>query len=281
LSLTRVFLFFAAFGVAQAQSGITGPPACPSKHTVPVKDSVKRESAVDFHPVETKRPTVESARATAEQESQDPSVLTSAEPLENFGISRYRLRDYGDCVGAGGCYWKDLDAQLSRSEEILNESIQRHRGESKLAIVLDIDETSLSSYCEMQVEDFGYIPELFNSWVIKPEAAVLIPGTLRLFRAARTAGVSVFFLTGRPEEQRAATEHNLHAVGFEGWSGLVLRNQAEKTLTTIDYKSAERRKLTAGGYTLVLSIGDQWSDLLGSPKAERSVKLPNPFYYLP
>jgi hypothetical protein len=30
-----------------------------------------------------------------------------------------------------------------------------------------------------------------------------------------------------------------------------------------------------------MSVGDQWSDLNGEPRAEISVKLPNPFYYLP
>ncbi|MGC1360115.1 MAG: HAD family acid phosphatase [Silvibacterium sp.] len=35
------------------------------------------------------------------------------------------------------------------------------------------------------------------------------------------------------------------------------------------------------GYTIVLNVGDQWSDLKGSPQAEFSVKLPDPFYYIP
>jgi hypothetical protein len=30
-----------------------------------------------------------------------------------------------------------------------------------------------------------------------------------------------------------------------------------------------------------MSVGDQWSDLLGDPQAEVNVKLPNPFYFLP
>jgi hypothetical protein len=37
----------------------------------------------------------------------------------------------------------------------------------------------------------------------------------------------------------------------------------------------------AAGYRLILNIGDQYSDLFGEPQAEASVKLPNPFYYLP
>jgi predicted secreted acid phosphatase len=52
-------------------------------------------------------------------------------------------------------------------------------------------------------------------------------------------------------------------------------------MPTIEYKSAERRKIVEKGYHIVLSVGDQWSDLLGDPQAEVSVKLPNPFYFLP
>ena len=52
-------------------------------------------------------------------------------------------------------------------------------------------------------------------------------------------------------------------------------------METIAYKSSERAKIVAAGYKLVMSVGDQWSDLLGEPQAEVSVKLPNPFYFIP
>ena len=39
-------------------------------------------------------------------------------------------------------------------------------------------------------------------------------------------------------------------------------------------------KLTEAGYTIVLSMGDQQSDLDGG-YAERTFKLPNPVYFLP
>ena len=50
---------------------------------------------------------------------------------------------------------------------------------------------------------------------------------------------------------------------------------------TQDYKSDERKKIVAAGYRMVMNVGDQWSDLNGEPRAEVSVKLPNPFYFLP
>ena len=106
-------------------------------------------------------------------------------------------------------------------------------------------------------------------------------GCVRLFNKARAAGVEVFFITGRQDELRQATERNLAAAGYKGWKGLALRTGPQKTMATIDYKSEERQKIVADGYRIVMSVGDQWSDLEGEPRAEISVKLPNPFYYLP
>jgi len=256
------------FGVAGAQQpGIDGPPVCPG--------------AANGTATAAAGPGVEAARKTAAAETASADVMVAAEPMENFGVARYRLEDYGDCVGTEGCYWRDLDAQFQRAEFALKGEIARHTKGDKLAMVLDIDETTLSSYCEMKREDFGFIAPMFNGWVASPEAAVAIPGTLRLYREARAAGVAVFFLTGRPEEQREGTERNLRAVGYDGWSGVVLRSAAEKGMATIEYKSSERKKIVETGYKVVMSVGDQWSDLMGEPKAEISVKLPNPFYYLP
>ena len=34
------------------------------------------------------------------------------------------------------------------------------------------------------------------------------------------------------------------------------------------------------GYTIVVSFGDQWSDLSGAAAGKASFLLPNPFYYL-
>jgi acid phosphatase len=253
-------------GVAGGQQpGIDGPPVCPGAATGTA----------------SARPGVEAARKTAAEETASADVLVAAEPMENFGVARYRLADYGDCVGTEGCYWRDLDAQFQRAEFALKGEVARHAKGEKLAMVLDIDETTLSSYCEMKREDFGYISPMFNGWVVSPAAAVAIPGTLRLYREARAAGVAIFFLTGRPEEQREATERNLRTAGYEGWAGVVLRNSAEKSMATVAYKSSERKKIVDAGYAVVMSVGDQWSDLMGEPKAAISVKLPNPFYYLP
>jgi acid phosphatase len=227
------------------------------------------------------RMSVAQAVAIEEAGAADATALPAAEPMENFDVARYRVADYADCIGTGGCYWADLDTQYKRAESALDRELATRKRGEKLAIIFDIDETALSSYCEMQRENYGFIKPMNYEWVVSPEAAVAIPGAVRLFNRAKSAGIAVFFITGRPDSQLDATARNLEAAGYHGWKGLALRNSEERTLNTIVYKSQRRKKIVADGYRLILSVGDQWSDLNGEPKAEVSVKLPNPFYFLP
>jgi hypothetical protein len=258
-----------AGGVCAAQAG---PPVCVAQ---------VGKQAASLRPAVGTRPSVAAAVATAEAAAADSTMLVAAEPMENFGVERYRLEDYADCVRTGGCYWADVDAQARRAEAELDRLVATRKAGEKLALVLDIDETSLTNYCEMKREDYGFISVPFNEWAVSSEADMVLPGTLRLFRKARTEGIEVFFITGWPGQQKAATAKNLEAAGYKGWKGLALREGPQKTMSTVEVKSEERKKIVDAGYRIVMSVGDQWSDLNGEPKAEISVKLPNPFYYLP
>ena len=146
-------------------------------------------------------------------------------------------------------------------------------------MVLDIDETALSNWAEMDAANFEYNKDEFNAWIESAQAPA-IPGTLRLYEEARRLGVAVFFLTGRPEAQRPSTEANLRLAGYREWEKLVLRSDDEKGMTALAYKSAERKRIVAAGFRIVLNVGDQWSDLRGEAQAEYSVKYPDPFYFV-
>lgn len=253
-----------------AVSQVPGPPACPVE---------PGGTPVTLNPAS--RPTSEQIRETAETAAADPTVLVAAEPISNFGVERYRLADYAECVGTTGCYWADLDAQTRRAEALLDRAVASRKPGEKLAVVLDIDETSMSNFCEIRREDYGFLIAQMNRWMSTPEAAVPIPGTVRLFNKARSEGVDVFFITGRSDDLREATARNLELAGFKGWKGLALRVGPQKQMPTVAYKSQEREKIVHAGYRIVLNMGDQWSDLNGDARGETSVKLPNPFYYLP
>jgi len=216
--------------------------------------------------------------------SAQPAVAFSsyapAERILNLDTFKAQLKRYHECTCTCGCYAKDLDHQADRAIAFLRVRAAHRTPKEKLALVLDIDETTLSNWPEMIKADFAYDGTAFNAWVDTAQGSA-IPGTLRLYREAQRLGVSVFFLTGRPETQKPPTEKNLRAQGFDNWQQLILRTPDQAALTAVAYKSAARATIAAQGYKIIESVGDQWSDLKGKPEAEFSVKYPNPFYLIP
>lgn len=204
----------------------------------------------------------------------------SAEKLPNLDWFKHELRQYHACTCTCGCYTKDFDEQAARAQAFLAQRVALRRPGEKLAIVLDIDETTLSNWPEMSQQDFAFNSAAFDQWAQQAKATALA-GTLQLYAQAQKLGVSIFFITGRPEGERAATERNLREQGFDHWQGLTLRAAGQEKTPTVEYKSAARKAVVAQGYTLIINAGDQWSDLRGAPEAELSVKYPNPFYFIP
>ena len=110
--------------------------------------------------------------------------------------------------------------------------------------------------------------------------ATAIAPALALYQFARENNVAVFFITGRPERTREATERNLREVGYTEWTKTVLKPNEMKVSSAADYKGPVRCELIAQGYNIVVNIGDQPSDLAGGC-AEKTFLLPNPFYRIP
>jgi acid phosphatase len=211
--------------------------------------------------------------------AQAVAPLAPSESIQNLNNVKAQLRAYHDCTRPTVCYQHDLDVQADRAIAFLHRRVLHPSTEEKLALILDIDETTLSNYDEMAGADFAYDSARFNAWVDSAQAPA-IAGTLRLYKEAQRLGVAVFFLTGRTESQRAVTEQNLRNVGFDNWQQLILRQTDEESTSALDYKSAARGRIAASGYKIILNVGDQWSDLRGKPLAEYSVKYPDPFYFL-
>ncbi len=207
-------------------------------------------------------------------------LLLSQEPAPNLGKLKARLIAYHDCEPHRGCYETDLNRQSHLAISFLRRRVAHASAGEKLALVLDIDETALSNWDEEKQDDFGYIPRDWTDWVDRKQAPA-IAGTLRLYNEALKRGVSVFFITGRSATQADVTSENLQAAGYDRWAGLALRGPHPATQSVAEYKSGERKKIVEAGYRIILNVGDQMSDLEGNPRAELSVKLPNPFYYVP
>ena len=90
-------------------------------------------------------------------------------------------------------------------------------------------------------------------------------------------GVAVFFITGRDETQRAATERNLRSAGYSDYAELLMQEVGSHYASATDFKAPHRAKIEAEGFTIIANMGDQPSDLAGG-YAEKTFLLPNPFY---
>ncbi|WP_412756413.1 HAD family acid phosphatase [Legionella bozemanae] len=196
----------------------------------------------------------------------------------NLTLVKNELKNYYD----SGLYQKELTQVIKKAHKYIHQQAeinQKEKSPKKLALVLDIDETSLSNYKYMIKRDFGGNHKQFHKDIMAANAPVIKP-MLALYHDARKHGINVFFITGRNETERKATEKNLQEAGYSEWSGLYLRpnNYSAKSITP--FKSSTRKMITEKGYTIVASIGDQYSDLKGG-YAQKVFKLPNPFYYLP
>jgi predicted secreted acid phosphatase len=186
-----------------------------------------------------------------------------------------------------------VDRQSAQLQRIHDAAVRR--GE-KPAIVLDADDTTLWTY-DMEVADMHFVfdPARQDEWV-QDERFPATPSMVGFVNRAQSLGFTVFGLTGRNDDQKAATVQNLSKVGytafaqdrfFTKWTGVGASQQpsyitcATAKCTTVEYKALTRKHIEQDlGYDITLNVGDQWSDLQGG-YADRSVKLPNPTYYLP
>ena len=149
----------------------------------------------------------------------------------------------------------------------------------KPAIILDIDETSLSNYRDIVEMHFGGTPLQVQQLEDKGADEVIKP-TLKLYRFAKAHRIAVFFVTGRFEEERDVTMNNLKKAGYTQPDGLTLRTSKYRKSPAATYKIAVRKHITNEGYKILLNIGDQKSDLRGG-YADKTFKLPNPYYLIP
>jgi acid phosphatase len=101
-----------------------------------------------------------------------------------------------------------------------------------------------------------------------------------IFTAARDHGAAIFFITGRDEAQRVATERNLQAVGYTGYTKLIMEPPGAHYVSAADFKAPQRAQIQQQGYTIIANVGDQPSDLDGG-FSERTYLLPDPFYRIP
>ena len=199
------------------------------------------------------------------------------------------MKSYHD----SGQYEDDLETVGGRAQNYLDRRVPRIRKQArrsckangvkncpkpKLAVVLDIDETSLSNYRIARGNELHRSDGRAGDEPVRGDLAAIDP-TLDLVDDANRKGVSVFFITGRPDIQviRDKTTENLTSAGYSDWAELIL-NPGDAG-GTVAYKSGARAEIADDGYNIIVNMGDQDSDLKGG-HAEQAFKLPNPYYFI-
>lgn len=204
-----------------------------------------------------------------------------AEPV-NVGQAKLAATAYHD----SGRYLADFAGAAAPAADWLR---QRASQVVRPALVLDVDDTALTNWPVIVANDFGRFttgpcllpggPCGWHAWDLRGADEPLQP-TLEVFRIARQLGVTVFFISGRPESERAATERNLAAAGYAGYAQAFFTPDGAHYASLVAFKAPTRQSIAGMGYTIIANVGDQLSDLEGG-FAERTFKLPNPFYYIP
>lgn len=195
-------------------------------------------------------------------------------------------------------YAKDVASAVAAANDWVR---QRAPQVENPAVVLDIDETSLSNWDVIYHDQFTYVPNGacdltstipcgWRDWFLSARAVALQP-TLEFFRLVKTltdkngGKVAIFFVTGRSDDRslRVATEENLRKVGYDTWARFYMRPVPRDRDVVSVYKTNARKEIEQK-YTIIANLGDQYSDLIGDPDndhAEKCFKIPDPFYFIP
>ncbi len=235
-----------------------------------------------------------------------PANPTSADQIQNIDQVKTAIKAYyGDMIdptrvnpidgtplhtfSPNGAYAREMSGIVdAAARDLLKPRQKGNPFQTKPAIVLDVDDTTLNTYSYEIYSNFVYNPTT-NAAFVNGDVFRAVPHMVDLEHYAEAHHFTVFFLTGRPETQRAGTIANLTGEGYDVQSSrLYLKDYTVDTwlspcapsCSTTQYKSLTRAHIESLGYDIVGNFGDQYSDLNGG-YADQTFKLPNPMYFLP
>ncbi|TWR27352.1 5'-nucleotidase, lipoprotein e(P4) family [Mucilaginibacter pallidiroseus] len=148
------------------------------------------------------------------------------------------------------CYQAYNIAKLRLDEALKNP------GQKPLAVVTDIDETVLdnSPYDAMRASaNLDFDAKTWKAWTAKAEADT-VPGAPAFFKYAASKGVTVFYITNRDEDERAATLKNLQKYNLPNAD-----NEHLQLRQTTSSKESRRLQVLKT-HNIVLLCGDNLPD---------------------
>lgn len=138
----------------------------------------------------------------------------------------------------------------------LDEAIKNRTEDSRLAVILDIDETILdnSPYAvERAQHNADYDPATWAEWSAMA-AADTIAGALGFCRYAASHGVELFYISNRLESEIPGTMVNMYRFGFP------YLDEKHLLFKSNSSSKEQRRQRVLSDYEVVLFIGDNLSD---------------------
>jgi hypothetical protein len=245
-----------------------------------------------------------------------PANPTSADQIQNIDQVRTAIKGYyGDTLdpaatnpvtgahdlhtfGANSAYVAEMAGVEQKAVKYLAHPKKGHDypvppNQGHKAVLFDIDDTTLNTYNFEIATNFAFNATT-NAAYVNSASFPAVPGMPALVNYAVSKNYTIFFLTGRPESQRAGTVTNLANAGYPSVPAdhLFLKDLVNQpwlascatsvpACTTIQYKSLTRKHIEKDlGYNIVANFGDQFSDLIGG-FADQTFKVPNPMYFLP
>jgi predicted secreted acid phosphatase len=233
-----------------------------------------------------------------------PAPAAKGDSIPNIDSVKSTIRKYYNATSAGIADKTNSPyiTEMQGLEQTILSRLPDPAPAPNLAVVLDADDTTLWTYdMEDGAMHFNFDPTIQNDdWVI-PGKFPATPGMVDFVNEVQDRGYDVYGLTGRSASQEQATLDNLTKVGYDEFDAdnfftkfdatspkpdyldchtSVDPTDDPATCTTVEYKAGTRAYIESTGETIVLNIGDQYSDLQGG-HALNNVKLPNPTYYLP
>jgi 5'-nucleotidase (lipoprotein e(P4) family) len=184
-------------------------------------------------------------------------------------VRNLKVIDTGNIVNAGKV-WSALYQQRAAeykalcfqayniAKERIDMAVKKH-GKKPFAVVTDIDETLLdnSPYdAARAIKNLDYTSSTWKEWTAKAIADT-VPGAPSFFKYAASKGVTIFYITNRDEDERAATLKNLQLYNLPNTDNahLLLRNGSSS--------KENRRQEVLKKYNIVLLCGDNLPDFDG------------------
>lgn len=147
----------------------------------------------------------------------------------------------------------DVSAAIAPARAFVEQRTAESTGEAR-AIVFDIDNTTIATH-------------------FHPFSMPGIAPVVELAQYAHSRGVAIIFVTARVDFIESITRYSLEKAGYTV-DELHGRDLGDLFKPVEQYKTGERIEVENEGYTIIASIGNNWTDLNGG-HAERTFKLPD------